>query len=146
MVESFKHRQNIVDNKLNTTYRHCQQKLFVICKLKVLSVADRLCLEASWSLSSFHYPPLLHLLLHHADSLQLPQICTDSNITRLSTLTDLKVAAVVQSKALSAAHDPEHPLNRCVTLLQSCCRCTSWGLFLSYLDKFAQQFLYEPML
>lgn len=146
MVESFKHHQNIADNKLNTTYKHCQQKLFVVCKLKVLSVADRLCLEASESLSSFHYPPLLHLLLHHADSLQQPRTCIDSNITRLSTLTDVKVAAVVQSKALSAAHDPEHPFNRCVTLLQSSCRCTSRGLFLSYLYKFAQQFLYKPML
>ncbi|KAG8010612.1 hypothetical protein GBF38_009743 [Nibea albiflora] len=34
---------------------------------------------------------------------------------RLSTLTDVKVT-------LGAAHDPEHPVNQCVTLLQSSCR------------------------
>lgn len=37
----------------------------------------------------------------------------------------------LRSKALSAAHDPEHPVNQCVTLLQSSCRCRSWGPFLS---------------
>lgn len=42
MMESFKHCQNIMDSKLNTNSKHCQQKLFVVCPLKVLSVADGL--------------------------------------------------------------------------------------------------------
>lgn len=85
LVESFKHRQNIMDDKLNTTYKLCQQKLFVVCKLKVLSVADRLLRLFRSHIESVLLSLSSICCFTMLTSLQLPQTCTDSNITRLST-------------------------------------------------------------
>ena len=134
MVESFKRLQNIMDGKLNTTYKHCQRKLFVAGKLKVLSVADRRLLFGVC-------PPFI--LLHRS-------ICCFNGLTVSSSLkhalmlTSLafrlsQTSNELPSQALRAAHDPGHPADQHVTLLRSGCRWRSWRLFLSYLRSFAQQ-------
>ncbi len=98
MVESFKHCPNIMDNKLNGTYKHCQQKLFVVRKLKVLSVADRHRLFGSLIES------VLLSLSSTAPSAASPRwqppTGTDSNITRLWTRQSRR-------KVVRATHDPE---------------------------------------
>ena len=135
-MESFKHRQNIMDDKLNTTYKLCQQKLFVVCKLKVPSVADRLLRLFGSHIESVLLSLSSICCFAMLTSLQQPQTCTDSNITRLSTLHRR------QSRCSCAEQsDPERPFNRCVTLLHPSCRCRSWGLLFSYLGKFARQIL-----
>lgn len=106
VVESFKRLQNIMDGKLNTTYKHCQRKLFVAGKLKVLSVAVRRLLFGVC-------PPFI--LLHRSIccfnglTVSSSQTCTDSDITRLSTLTDVKWAAEPSAPCGARPRPPRWP-------------------------------------
>lgn len=71
------------------------------CKLKVLPVSSRW--EASHSLSSFHYPSLLHLLLRVSDGYKYRQILS-------SPLSSRRRPGRLRSRERGA--DPEQPVSR----------------------------------